>query len=73
MPKRGLTGSKDNSTINFYEHRDVKKLATKYHNPHFFDTQIDIPARIGVIAPSGAGETQWLLNYISNHMTPSVT
>jgi hypothetical protein len=51
--------------INFYEHKDVKKLATKYHNPHFADTQIQIPARIGVIAPSGTGKTQWLLNYIS--------
>jgi hypothetical protein len=65
MPKKGLKGSNNNSMINFYEHKDVKKLATKYHNPHFADTQIDIPARIGVIAPSGTGKTQWLLNYIS--------
>jgi hypothetical protein len=65
MTKKGLKGSSDNSMINFYEHKDVKKLATKYHNPHFADTQIDIPARIGVIAPSGTGKTQWLLNYIS--------
>jgi hypothetical protein len=65
MPKKGLKGSTDNSMINFYEHKDVKKLATKYHNPHFADTQIDIPARIGVIAPSGTGKTQWLLNNIS--------
>jgi hypothetical protein len=49
MPKKGLKGSSDNSMINFYEHKDVKKLAMKYHNPHFADTQIDIPARIGVI------------------------
>jgi hypothetical protein len=65
MPKKGLKGSSDNSMINFYEHKDVKKLATQYHNPHFADTQIDIPARIGVIAPSGTGKTQWLLNFIS--------
>jgi hypothetical protein len=65
MPKKGIKGSSDNSMINFYEHKDVKKLATKYHNPHFADTQIEIPARIGVIAPSGTGKTQWLLNYIS--------
>jgi hypothetical protein len=65
MPKKGIKGSSDNSMINFYEKKDVKKLATKYHNPHFADTQIDIPARIGVIAPSGTGKTQWLLNYIS--------
>ena len=51
--------------VNFYEHKDVKKMAVKYHNPRFADTQIEIPARIGVIAPSGTGKTQWLLNYIS--------
>jgi hypothetical protein len=54
-----------NEMVNFYEHKDVKKLTTNYHNPHFEDTQIHIPARIGVIAPSGTGKTQWLLNYIS--------
>ena len=53
-----------NEMINFYEHKDVKKLAPRYFNPHFNDTQISIPARIGVIAPSGTGKTQWLLNYI---------
>ena len=53
-----------NEMINFYEHRDVKKMAPKYFNPHFNETQISIPARIGVIAPSGTGKTQWLLNYI---------
>ena len=26
---------------------------------------MQIPARIGVIAPSGTGKTQWLLNYIN--------
>jgi len=57
--------SKDNSITDFYQHKDVKKLATKYHNPCFDDTQIEIPARIGCIAPSGTGKTQWLLNYIS--------
>ena len=54
----------NNEMINFYEHKDVKKLAPKYFNPHFNETQISIPARIGVIAPSGTGKTQWLLNYI---------
>ena len=53
-----------NEMINFYEHKDVKKLAPRYFNPHFNDTQISIPARRGVIAPSGTGKTQWLLNYI---------
>jgi hypothetical protein len=50
---------------NFYQHKDIKKYVTKYHNPNFQDTQIDIPCRIGVIAPSGTGKTQWVLNFIS--------
>ena len=50
--------------INFYEHKDVKKLVPKYKNPHFNQTQMNIPSRIGIIAPSGTGKTQWLLNYI---------
>jgi hypothetical protein len=57
--------NKNNEMTNFYQHKDIKKYVTKYHNPKFQDTQIDIPARIGVIAPSGAGKTQWLLNYIA--------
>ena len=54
----------DDRMINFYEHKDVKKLTPKYKNPHFNQTQMTIPARIGIIAPSGTGKTQWLLNYI---------
>jgi hypothetical protein len=42
----------DNIT-NFYQHKDIKKYVTTYHNPHFEDTQISIPARIGVLAASG--------------------
>ena len=54
-----------NQMTNFYEHKDIQKLLPKYHNPHFDDTQISIPARIGVIASSGGGKTQWLLNFIA--------
>jgi hypothetical protein len=60
-----MNSGKGDTMQNFYEHKDVKKLITKYHNPRFADTQICIPARIGVVAPSGTGKTQWLLNYIS--------
>jgi hypothetical protein len=55
----------DNEMTNFYQHKDIKKYVTKYHNPNFQDTQIDIPARIGVIAPSGTGKTQWVLNFVA--------
>ena len=57
----------NNEMINFYEHKDVKKMAPKYFNPHFNETQISKPARMGVIAPSGTGKTQWLLNYIHKY------
>jgi hypothetical protein len=55
----------DEVITNFYDHKDIKKYITSYHNPHFKDTQMSIPARVGVIAPSGTGKTQWLLNFIS--------
>jgi hypothetical protein len=55
----------DNSMTNFYQHKNIKKYVTTYHNPNFKDTQMTVPSRIGVIAPSGTGKTQWLLNYIS--------
>jgi hypothetical protein len=55
----------DNSMTNFYQHKDIKKYITKYHNPHFEETQMTVPCRVGVVAPSGTGKTQWLLNYIS--------
>ena len=54
----------DDGIIYFYEHKDVKKLVPKYKNPHFNQTQMNIPARVRCIAPSGTGKTQWLLNYI---------
>lgn len=56
---------KVDTMTNFYEHKDIKKYVTKYNNPKFADTQINVPARIGIIAPSGTGKTQWLLNYIA--------
>ena len=56
-----------NEMINFYEHKDVKKLMPKYRNPNFDQTQMSIPCRVSVIAPSGTGKTQWLLNYINKN------
>ena len=31
-----------NEMINFYEHKDVKKLMPKYRNPHFEQTRMQI-------------------------------
>ena len=64
MPTK-KTNQAPNHMINFYEHKDIQKLLPQYHNPHFDDTQIAIPARIGVIASSGGGKTQFLLNLIA--------
>jgi hypothetical protein len=56
---------KKDEIVNYYNHKDIKKYISSYHNPKFKDTQIEIPARIGVIAPSGSGKTQWLLNFVA--------
>ena len=56
--------------INFYEHKDVKKMLTTYHNPRFEDTQMKVVALVGVISPSGSGKTSWLLNYIAKSYDP---
>ena len=54
--------------VNFYEHKDLKKLLPPQQNPHFERTQIKLPARIGVVAASGGGKSTWLLNFIA--LTP---
>ena len=55
----------DNSMTNFYQNKDIKKYVTNYHNPHFEDTQINLVALIGCVAPAGTGKTQFILNYIA--------
>ena len=57
--------SNTNEMINFYEHKDVKKLLTKYWNPHFEESQIAAPFRIGIIGSSSSGKTQMLLNLLA--------
>lgn len=66
-PKKNINQEQqpNNSMVNFYEHKDIQKLLPKYHNPHFDETQISIPARVGVIASSGGGKTQFLLNFLA--------
>ena len=56
---------KGNDITNFYAHKGMQKYISTYHNPRFADTQINIPARIGVIAASGGGKSQFVLNYIA--------
>ena len=56
---------KNNDIVNFYEHKEVQKLITKYHNPNFEYHQIKVPFRAGIIASSSGGKTQLLLNMIA--------
>ncbi len=56
--------NKDNEMINFYEKKLVKEKNITYHNPAFEISQIKHPAMIAVVGSTGAGKTQWLLNFI---------
>jgi hypothetical protein len=57
---------KNSDVINdFYKHKDMKKYITSYHNPQFEHTQMTVPSRVGVIAASNGGKTQYLMNYIA--------
>jgi uncharacterized membrane protein YsdA (DUF1294 family) len=57
--------SKGDNIQNFYESKEIKKYIKSYHNPKFKDTQITVPSRMGVIAASGGGKTQFLLNFVA--------
>ena len=54
-----------NEMTNFYELPEVKKMLTKYHNPGFDQTGIDIPCRILCCGGSGTGKTSFLLSLLS--------
>jgi hypothetical protein len=54
-----------NGVTNFYEHRDMQKLITKHHNPHFQEHHISVPFRMAIIGSSGSGKTSCLLNILS--------
>ena len=63
--KNNLETTSSNDMVNFYTHKGMKEFITDYHNPNFESHQIKVPFRISVIAASGSGKTQWLLNLIS--------
>jgi len=50
--------------VNFYELKKVKEMREASHNPHFKETDIEIPARIAVVGASGSGKTTSLMNFI---------
>jgi len=48
---------------NVYEHID-KRFTQKADNPSFHLTGMSLPMRCLVVAPSGSGKTNWLINYL---------
>jgi hypothetical protein len=63
--KVNLETNVENSMVNFYQHKNMKQFLTEYENPHFDSHQIKVPFRMAVIAASGGGKTQFLLNLIA--------
>ena len=63
--KTGLETTTSNDMINFYNNKGMKEFLTEYHNPCYEQHQLKIPFRISVVASSGSGKTQWLMNLIS--------
>ena len=51
------------SIVNFYEVMP-KGLLPKTYNPNKADHGFDLPLRACIVAPSGSGKTNWLLNLI---------
>ena len=50
--------------VNFYTLKEVKDLKEQSYNPHFNETDIELPSRTAIIGASGSGKTISLLNYI---------
>ena len=50
--------------VNFYSLKEVKDLKEQSYNPHFNQSDIEIPSRTAIIGASGSGKTISLLNYI---------
>ena len=51
--------------INFYNLKAVKDMRDESHNPHFDETNIDIPSRICIVGASGSGKSTCLMNFIA--------
>lgn len=49
--------------VNWYQ-KIPKEMRKNFHNPKFKDHGIVMPMRMAVIGGSGAGKTNWLLNFL---------
>ena len=59
QPKKEYT-----KVINFYELPEIKKNMTTVSNPGFHLTEIKLPCRMVVVALSGGGKTNFVMNFI---------
>jgi hypothetical protein len=59
QPKKEYT-----KVINFYELPEIKKNMTTVNNPGFHLTEIKLPCRMVVVALSGGGKTNFVMNFI---------
>ncbi len=50
--------------VNFYSLKEVKDLKQQSYNPHFNESDIEVPSRLCIVGASGSGKTTSLLNYI---------
>ena len=50
--------------VNFYSLKEVKDLKEQSYNPHFNQSDIEVPSRLCIVGASGSGKTTSLLNYI---------
>ena len=67
MPRGKNDFSKDNTIINFYEIPEVKKFDKnkQFVNKYFKNTNINLPARIGLIGATGSGKSNILINFLT--------
>jgi len=62
IPKNAIVEG-SGGMINFYKVMD-KSLLQESPNPNFHLHKIKLPFRMCVVAPSGSGKTNWLINFI---------
>jgi hypothetical protein len=55
--------TQSNKVINFYEVMP-KEFLTETENPNFHLHNLKLPFRMAIVAPSGSGKTNWLVNLI---------
>jgi hypothetical protein len=65
LKKGNLETNTENSMVNFYQHKYMKQFLTEYENPCFDSHQVKVPCRMAIIAASGGGKSQFLLNLIA--------